>query len=183
MSHTDGFLTIWPSHSVNKYSTALNYCTWASCWYCDLISSPVPISGKKNDLFSTCEERQITNKKTVASTPCEEKKETLIQNLIRFSEYFEPKSDSLLYNTFIQVGVVLKGLLSKMMTDILTVYLWAEVNSRIICIRWWFLLTQFNILLILILTLLKEPSPWSFYCQFLHFSQYQPLILYCYISA
>ena len=74
------FLTIWPSHSVNMYSTALNYCTWASCWYCDLISSPVPISGKKNDLFSTCEERQITNKKTVASTPCWEK-ETLIKKL------------------------------------------------------------------------------------------------------
>ena len=64
----------------HKYSTALNYCTWASCWYCDLISSPVPISGKKNDLFSTCEERQITNKKTVASTPCWEK-ETLIKKL------------------------------------------------------------------------------------------------------
>ena len=43
-------------------------------------------------------------------------------------------SNTLLYNTFIQVGVVIKGLLSKMMTDILTVYLWAEVNSRIICI-------------------------------------------------
>ena len=51
------FLTIWPSHSVNMYSTALNYCTWASCWYCDLISSPVPISGKKNDLFNTCEKK------------------------------------------------------------------------------------------------------------------------------
>ena len=41
----------------HKYSTALNYCTWASCWYCDLISSPVPISGKKNDLFNTCEKK------------------------------------------------------------------------------------------------------------------------------
>ena len=163
--------------------------------------------------------RQITNKKTVASTPCGEK-ETLTQNLIRFSEYFEPKSNSLLYNTIIQVGVVMKGLLSKMMTDILTVYFWTEVNSRIICIelrstrrrtlsdldlqsswRQWvgpsasWLVTfvsddgfyshsrKDNFLLILILTLLKEPSPWSFYCQFLYFSQYQPLILYCYISA
>ena len=130
------------------------------------------------------EKGKLPIKKTVASSPCGEK-ETLIKNLIRFSEYFEPNSNSLLYNTFIQVGVVMKGLLSKMMTDILTVYLWAEVNSRIICIRWCFCSDsrKDNFLLILILTLLKEPSPWSFYCQFLHFSQYQPLILYCKISA
>ena len=35
----------------------------------------------------------------------------------------------------------------------------------------------------LILTLLKVPFPWSFYRQFFYISQYQALILYCYILA
>ena len=31
-----------------------HFFTWASCWYCDLISSPVPIRGRKKALFKTC---------------------------------------------------------------------------------------------------------------------------------
>ena len=73
----------------------------------------------------------------------------------------------------------MKEMLSKMMTDILTVYLWAEVNV-VSDDGFYSDSIKDNFLLILILTLLKEPSPWSFNCQFLYFliSAFNSILLY-----